>query len=429
MTDPVELLQRLIRFDTTNPPGSERECIGFLEGLFTDAGFETRVLAKDGDRPNLVARLPGAGSAPPLLLQGHVDVVSTAGQQWAHPPFEAAIEGGYVWGRGALDMKGGVAMMASAVLRKPSTAGDVIFCALSDEEAGGDCGARFLVNEHASLFGGVKYAIGEFGGFSMDVAGKRFYPIQVLEKQMCWMRATVRGPGGHGSLPMRGGTAARLAKLLRDLDRGRLPVHVTDVPRRMIEGIAAELPPPARLPLRGLLEPRLSDPLLRVLGDAARSFEPMLHNTVNATILRAGDKVNVIPSEATVELDGRLLPGFGPDDMVRELHGLVGDDVELEVGRFEEAPATADYGLFELLGEVLREQDPTGTPVPMLLPGVSDGRIFAKLGIQTYGYLPMQLPKDLRFTEIIHAADERIPVESLEFGTRAIHTALERYGR
>ena len=228
---------------------------------------------------------------------------------------------------------------------------------------------------------------------------------------------------------MRGGTAARVARLLRDLDRARLPVHVTDVPRRMIEAIAAELPAPARLPLRGLLEPRLTDRVLGLLGDAGKAFDPMLHNTVNATILRAGEKVNVIPSEATIELDGRVLPGLGADDMVRELRAVVGDDVEIEVGRFEASPAEADLGLFDLLGGVLRERDPSGTPLPMLLAGVTDGRTFARLGIQTYGFLPMQLPSELRFMELIHAADERIPAASLEFGTAAIGAVLERYGR
>ena len=433
MTDPVELLRRLIRFDTTNPPGAERECIAFLEALAREAGLETRVLALDDERPNLVARLPGEGSAPPLLLQGHVDVVSTAGQRWAHPPLEGALVDEHVWGRGALDMKGGVSMMTSAVLRAAADgkrpAGDVLLVLLSDEEAGGDCGARFLVERHPELFDGVKHAVGEFGAFSMDVAGRRFYPIQVLEKQMCWMRVTVRGPGGHGSLPMRGGTAARLARLLRDLDRGRLPVHVTDVPRRMIEGIAEALPAPAKVPLRGLLNPRLTDRLIRVLGDAGKAFDPMLHNTVNATILRAGEKVNVIPSEAVVELDGRVLPGFGADDMLRELRDLIGDDVEIEVGRFEGSPAQADMSLFDLLGGVLRERDPSGTPIPMLLAGITDGRIFAKLGIQTYGFLPMQIPKEMKFMELVHAADERIPAASLEFGTGAISAVLERYGR
>ena len=430
MTDPVELLRRLIRFDTTNPPGAERECIAFLEGVASEAGLDTKVVARDPERPNLVARLRGEGSAPPLLLQGHVDVVSTAGQDWQHPPFEAVIEDGYVWGRGALDMKGGVAMMLAALLRGPRPAGDVIFTALSDEEAGGDAGARFLVDEHAELFDGVEYAIGEFGGFSMDVAGRRFYPIQVAEKQICWMRATVRGPGGHGSLPMRGGTMARLAEFLRALDRRRLPIHVTDVPRRMLEGIAAELPGPAGVPLRGLLNERLADPMLRTLGEAAKPFEPMLRNTVNATIVHAGDKVNVVPAEATVSLDGRMLPGYTAFDIVREVEAIAGDDIAIEVSRTEPGvPAEVDYGLYDLLASVLREQDPTGTPLPYLMPGVTDGRIFARLGIQSYGFLPMQLPKDLPFMQLIHAADERIPVDALEFGTRAIHAVLERYGR
>jgi acetylornithine deacetylase/succinyl-diaminopimelate desuccinylase-like protein len=286
-----------------------------------------------------------------------------------------------------------------------------------------------VVERHRELLEGVRYAIGEFGAFSMDVAGRRFYPIQVAEKQVCWMRATVRGPGGHGSLPMRGGTTARLARMLRALDRRRLPVHVTSVPRRMIEGIAAELPRPAGQVLHGLLNPRLTDPLLRVLGEAGRGFEPMLRHTVNATIVRAGDKVNVVPSEAVVDLDGRLLPGFGPDDLTAELRALVGGDLELEVVRHEPVPATPDLALFGLLADVLRERDPHATAVPMLLPGITDGRTFAKLGIQTYGFLPMQLPRELRFTELLHAADERVPTEAVAFGTDAVHAVLERYGR
>jgi acetylornithine deacetylase/succinyl-diaminopimelate desuccinylase-like protein len=431
---PVELLQRLLRFDTTNPPGGERACIEWLDGVLRGAGLETRVVAADPERPNVVARLRGEGVAAPLLLQGHVDVVSTSGQRWAHPPFAGVRADGFVWGRGALDMKSGVAMMVAAVLRVAAggrrSAGDIVVALLSDEEAGGDLGARFLVDRHAALLDGVRYAIGEFGGFSMEIAGRRFYPIQVAEKQVCWLRATVRGPAGHGSLPMRGGTVAGLARLLRTLDRRRLPVHVTDVPRRMLETIADELPAPAAPAIRGLLNPRLTDALLRMLGEPGRAFDPLLHNTVNATIVRAGDQVNVVPSEATVDLDGRMLPGFAPDALLAELRSLIGDHVELEVLRHEPAaPAEPDLTLFGLLSDVLRERDPRGTTVPMLLPGVTDARIFAKLGIQTYGFLPMQLPPELRFLELIHAADERLPADAMEFGTDTIHAVLERYGR
>jgi acetylornithine deacetylase/succinyl-diaminopimelate desuccinylase-like protein len=390
-------------------------------------------VAADPERPNLVARLRGEGAAAPLLLQGHVDVVSTSGQRWTHPPFGGVVADGYVWGRGALDMKSGVAMMVAAVLqvavgeRRP--AGDIVLALLSDEEAGGDLGARVLVDRHPELLDGIRYAIGEFGGFTMEIAGRRFYPIQVAEKQVCWMRATVRGPAGHGSLPLRGGAIARLARLLRALDRRRLPVHVTDVTRGMLQAIASKLPAPAAATIRGLLNPRLTDGLLRALGEPGRVFDPLLHNTVNATIVRAGDKINVVPSEATVDLDGRLLPGFTPDDLRAELRAVIGRDVELQVRRHEPAPGQPDLALFGPLADVLAERDPTATAVPMLLPGITDARIFAKLGIQTYGFLPMQLPPQLRFLQLLHAADERLPADAVQFGTEAIRAVLERYGR
>jgi acetylornithine deacetylase/succinyl-diaminopimelate desuccinylase-like protein len=427
------LLQRLLRFDTTNPPGSERGCLEWLAGLLQDAGLETTFVAADRARPNLVARLRGSGAAPPLLLQGHVDVVPTAGQQWAHPPFAGEIVDGYVWGRGALDMKGGVAMFVAAALRAAATelplAGDVLLALVSDEEAGGDVGAAYLVRERPELLAGVRYALGEFGGFSLELGGRRFYPIQVSEKQPCWLRATVRGPAGHGALPMRGGAMARLARLLRVLDRRRLPVHVTPVTRGMIEQVAGELPAPVGMVLRRLLDPRLSDRVLDLLGDRGRVFEPLLHHTVNATIVRGGEKINVIPSEASVELDGRLLPGFTATDLIAELHALLGSDVEFEVLRHEQGPSEPDLGLYDLLAGVLREADPSGTPIPLLLAAFTDARHFCRLGIQTYGFMPMQLPPEMRFMDLIHAADERLPVDAVRFGTDAVFKVLQRYGR
>jgi acetylornithine deacetylase/succinyl-diaminopimelate desuccinylase-like protein len=330
-------------------------------------------------------------------------------------------------------MKGGAAMFVAAVLRAVATAmqpaGDVLLALLSDEEAGGDLGAAHLVRERPDLLAGVRYALGEFGGFTLGIGGRRFYPIQVAEKQLCWLKATVRGPGGHGALPMRGGAMARLGELLRTLDRRRLPVHVTPVARTMIEQTAAQLPRPAGVLLRQLLDPRFTDHMLRLLGDRGKVFDPLLHNTVNATIVSGGDKVNVIPSVATVEFDGRLLPGFTPDDMLRELGALLGPEVELEVLRHEPGPPEPDMELFDLLAGVLRDADPSGTPVPLLLAAFTDARHFARLGIQSYGFTPMQLPREMRFTELIHAADERIPVDALRFGTDAVFRVLQRYGR
>lgn len=192
---PDELLQRLIRFETTNPPGNERECVEWIDGVLRDGGYETKILAKDPERPNLLARLKGRDEAQSLLLYGHIDVVPVEGQNWQHPPFEGKNVNGWVWGRGALDMKGGVAMMLATFSRAKAEGltppGDVLFLVLSDEESGGDYGAKYLVEEHARLFDGVRYALGEFGGFPLYVGRRRFYPIQVAEKQLCFLRAVV----------------------------------------------------------------------------------------------------------------------------------------------------------------------------------------------------------------------------------------------
>lgn len=430
---PAELLQRLIRFDTTNPPGNERECVEWIGELLHGGGFETRILAKDPERPNLLARMEGREEAPPLLLYGHADVVPVAGQNWRQPPFEGKNVDGWVWGRGALDMKGGVAMMLSAFLRAKAEGltppGDVLFLVVSDEEAGGDYGAKYLVEEHPRLFDGVRYALGEFGGFTLHVGRRRFYPIQVAEKQLCFLRAVVRGPGGHGALPLRGGAMAKLAWFLGRLDRRRLPVHVTPAARRFFETMAEASPFPTGAILRRLLDPRLTNRILDLLGNRGRVFDPMLHNTVNATIVRGGEKINVVPGEVTVELDGRLLPGYTPDDMIAELRRLVGSDIEFEVIRHDPAPpAEPDMGLFDTLSGILRDADPDGMPVPLLFPAITDARFFSRLGIQTYGFLPMKLPADFNFNQTVHAADERIPVEALDFGADAIYEALQRFG-
>ncbi len=429
---PAELLQRLIQFDTTNPPGNEAECINFIKSLLTEAGIETTILGQTPERPNLIAKLPGQGSASPLLLYGHVDVVTTENQQWQHPPFEGKVVDGFVWGRGALDMKGGVAMMLAAFLRAKyedlKLPGDVILAIVSDEEAGGDFGSKYLVENHPDLFEGIRYAIGEFGGFTFYVGKQRFYPVMIAEKQICWIKATMRGPGGHGSLPVQDGAMAALSRLLERLDRHRLPVHVTPVARLMIETITSAIGGLKGLILNQLTNPLLTDRVINILGENGHIFNSILHNTVSPTILQGSTKINVIPSEVTVELDGRLLPGYHPDDMVAELHQIVGDDIEIEVVLHDPGPTEPDMGLFDLLAGILRQADPDGIPLPFLLSGCTDARFFSQLGIQTYGFLPMTLPEDFNFSQTIHAADERIPVEAIDFGANAIYELLQCFG-
>ncbi len=426
---PVELLQTLVRFDTTNPPGNEATCINYLNGLFKQNGFATTVLGKTAERTNLITRLPGRGEAPPVVWQAHVDVVTTAEQTWQYPPFTADIVDGMLWGRGTLDDKGAAAMMTVALLRAKAQGivppGDIIFTALADEEAGAEYGAKFLVKEHPEQFEGARFAIGEGGGISITMGGKKCYVIMLAEKQICWMRLTLHGRAGHGSVPLRGQAMAKLARVLHILDRKRLPVHVTPTVSQMITGISDELPFPQNVVLRQLLNPTLTDRVLDMLGDKGEQLGASLHNTASPTIVRGGEKINVIPGEITLELDGRLLPGFTPDDMMRELRELLGDDIGLTIERYEPGPQPADMERYAVLADIIRKADPEGIPVPYLVSGVTDARHFAKLGIQSYGFIPMQIPDELIKT--IHAADERIPVATIEWGTQVLLETLQRF--
>jgi|SRR5579859_4171460 len=426
----VELAGELIKLDTTNPPGEEHLAVEVIERHLEQAHIKSaRYEAKPG-RPNLVARIPGRGQAPPLLLQGHVDVVTTINQDWRHRPFGGEEIDGYLWGRGALDMKGGVAMMVGAALRahaQGGAPGDLILCVLADEEAGGIFGAKWLVETHPELFAGVKHGIGESGGVAVHLGGKRFYPIMVSEKRGCQMTATLRGPGGHGSIPMRGGAMAKLGVLLTKLNGSRLPVHITKPVQMQLEAMRDALDEPLKSQMASLLDPSTADATLDAMGGTGRSFDAMLHNTVNATIVGGGLKINVIPSEVVVHLDGRLLPGYAPDDMLRELRAVVGDDAELEVVLSGPAQPEVDLSQFELFASILREADPGCIPVPYLVQGGTDARHFASLGIRTYGFLPLNVPADFNYSLTIHAADERVPVSSLEFGAQCVYEAVMRY--
>ena len=430
-TQAVEILRELIRFDTTNPPANVKECILFIRKIFEDHGFQTEIIGKEENRPNLITRLKGRGDAPPFLMYGHVDVVAAGHKGWKYPPFEGVLEESCVWGRGALDMKGGIAMMMAALLDASRKGflprGDMIFAALCDEESGWDEGAKFLVEEHPGKFDGVQFAIGEFGGFPIYVGNKRFYPIQIAEKQICWMRGKIMGQSGHSAQRMKHTAALKLGRVLSVLGKKRLPVHITPIPEQMITTMAANLPAPMAQYLKLILTPFMTNTLIDLLGERGSLFDPILHNTVNVTILNGGDKINVIPSEITVQMDGRVLPGFSPHDLIAEMKRLTKADMDIEVMRFDPCTCDPDMTCFELLSGILQEQDPECIPIPFLLPAITDARFFSRLGIQTYGFTPMNLPKGFDFTRVIHSENERIPVHCLEFGTKAISRLIERY--
>ncbi|MGH3025749.1 MAG: M20/M25/M40 family metallo-hydrolase, partial [Gaiellaceae bacterium] len=418
-------------FDTSNPPGRERDCLEFVGELLQHAGVESRFLARDPERPNLLARIPGRGEAPPLLLYGHVDVVPAEGEEWRHPPFSGDVIDGDVWGRGALDMKSGVAILIAAVLRaaagEKSPAGDLVLALTCDEEAGSEHGAKFLVDEHAEEFADVRHAISEFGGTTEWVAGRPFYPIQLAEKQACTIRAVIRGAGGHASTRVRDTAAGKLGRLLTLLERKRLPVHVTPVAREMLTAMAAALPLHQRLALRPLLAPPLTDRVLSIMGTEGRSLDPILHNTATATIVHGGEQINVIPTRIVVELDGRVVPGQTTADLVHELDALAPGLAEYEIVREEPAaPAEPDMTLFPMLASIISDRHPGATPFPLLLPGYTDARYFSRLGIQTYGFLPLRVAREFP-RGLIHAPNERVPAEAVRFGADCVTDAVQRY--
>jgi acetylornithine deacetylase/succinyl-diaminopimelate desuccinylase-like protein len=435
-TDVVELTRRLVRFDTTNPPGDEAACLTYLAGLLTDAGLDCRLVGAAADRPNLIARLPGSGSAAPLLLHGHLDVVPVAGQPWSRPPFEAELLDGCVWGRGTVDMKGGVAMMVSALLRLAGAGeqpnADVVLALFSDEEAGSQVGAQYVVREHPELFAGVRYAIGEDGGASVGLGGRRLHPIVVAEKRACWVRVTMRGPGGHGSrVAPQANPIRQLNRLLSAVAGGGLGGRPTAAVRRMLTELAAAATPELAVAYRALAaDPTDLSPLAALPERDELYLRSVLQHSVNATVVHGGTNVNVLPTEVSVELDGRLLAGPADStDFIAALRALVPDELRIELLVEGEPLPEPEFGpMYDLLAEVLRDADPDGAPVPMIATSSTDARLLPALGISCYGWLPMLFSDGVDYRDLMHSADERVPVEALRFGESCFYDLVGRYG-
>ncbi|CAL9628533.1 Succinyl-diaminopimelate desuccinylase [Streptomyces sp. enrichment culture] len=440
LANPVPLLRDLIRIDTTNPPGNEIACVRYLTGRLAHRDdLDITVLGPSADRANLIVRFPGRGAAPPLLLHGHSDVVPVTGQDWRYPPFEARLVDGEVWGRGSVDMKGGLSMMLSSLARLHEAgerpAGDVVLAVVADEEHGSIAGARWLTREHPELFTGIRYAVGEEGGAGIELGGRRFHPIVVAEKRACWFRATLTGPGGHASRQAPARTATgRLGHLLTALSGARLPRHREPAAERMLTELAGHLPEPLAGRLLAVRDDVEDLPPAGLPEDQALQIDSLLRNTVNPTVVRAGDKINVVPGEITVDLDGRILPGdHTREEFLGELRALTGPDVPLEL-LVEGFPvdqsriAEPEFGgFYETLADITRKADPDAAPLPMMSPASTDAGFFAQLGIRCYGWLPLKVPAGSPYRTLLHRADERIPVEALEFGTQCMTALLRDY--
>jgi acetylornithine deacetylase/succinyl-diaminopimelate desuccinylase-like protein len=434
----VRHLQALLRLDTTNPPGNETLAAEYLAGVLRAEGLEPVVLESAPGRGNLVVRLRGSGEALPLLLYCHTDVVPAEAGAWTYPPFGGEIHDGYVWGRGAADMKDTVAeqLMVMLLLKRHGVPlkRDVIFAATADEEIGGrqGFGVPWLVHHHPDLLR-AEFGLTEVGGYNVSLAGRQVYLIQVAEKGTCWLKLRAKGRPGHGSMPHSDNAVVHLARAVRRLALEGLPYHLTEPAAGFLEaaGRAAGASPLGSL-LLSLRSPVDAERAFQVeLKD--NEFHPfiyaMLHNTATPTGLSAGYKTNVIPAVAEAIIDGRTLPGYDTESFLAELRGLLGDQFEYEV-TMETPPLQTSHNtpLFKLMADSLRAHDGQAAAVlPYMMSGATDAKYLAPLGVPTYGFAPMKLPPGMKLMEMFHAHDERAPIDGLGWGVQVLYDVVRRY--
>ncbi len=430
----VRYAQELLRLDTRNPPGNELRAAEYLQALLAKEGISGEIVGPSADRATFVARLKGDGSAPPLLLMSHTDVVAVEPEKWTHDPFSGDITDGYLYGRGALDMKQMVTMEAMIMLLLKRSGvqlkRDVIYMAAADEERGGLDGAGWVAEHRPELIQ-AEYALNEGGGTCFEINGQHYYPVQTAEKGTVRFRIRTHGRPGHGSVPHNDNAILKLAAILSKLTPDLLPVHFTDTISGYISGIASSQPADVAQALRAVLTDEVTADVavdrLPVAQDLKSVMHAMLRNTVTPTMLQAGSQINVIPSVAEASVDGRHLPGWTPETFLDELRSLIGSEAEIEFLE-PSAPLEADIQspLFNTIKEVLGEYDAGATAIPVLLTGGTDAKHVTKLGTMVYGFVPGLLV-DPNEGRRIHSHDERISIESLKWGVHVLYDVVKRF--
>jgi acetylornithine deacetylase/succinyl-diaminopimelate desuccinylase-like protein len=431
----VERFRAILRLNTSNPPGNETLVAEYLRSVLESEGIECTLVGPTPDRQSLIARLRGDGSAPPLLLMSHTDVVPAEADKWRFDPFGAEIDDGFIYARGTLDMKHMVAMelMVMLLLKRSGVQlkRDVIYMAAADEEAGGNMGAGWVADHYPELIQ-AEYALNEGGGECMEVNGRRYFTVQTAEKGGAAVRLRAHGKPGHASMPHDDNAIVKLGRVLAGLQGRQLPVHFNATFRAFIEGLAQGQPPEVASALRAVLADAAG-------ADAALARLPlpeseklylnaMMRNTVTPTMLRAGSRVNVIPSVAEADLDCRILPGWTLERFHEELRTLIGDEIELESLVTNSPPLESDFAspLIDVIKEVLHEADEEAHVVPVLLTGGTDAKRIAHLGIQVFGFAPM-LYEGEGSNDGIHGHNERISVRSMHWGTRVLYEVVARF--
>jgi len=420
----VDICRNLIRIDTSNygdgsGPG-EREAAEYVTELLNEVGLKPKVFESAERRTSVVTRLKGTSSdRPALVVHGHLDVVPAEADDWTMDPFGAEIKDGCVWGRGAVDMKNMDAMILATIRdmirndRRPAR--DLVVAFFADEEHGGRFGSHWAVENRPELFEGATEAISEVGGYSVDVAGKRAYLIQIAEKGIAWLRLIAEGRTGHGSQITTENAVARLAETIARIGAHQWPRKVIPAVDGLLKGVADLTGKPYNPE-----DPDSVDTLIEALGSASRFVGATVSTTTNPTMLQAGYKANVVPGSAEAVIDMRILPG-DEGESIKEIESMLAPGVRWEYVQ-DDVPLEAPFNssLVDAMVESLRAEDPEAAVLPYALSGGTDNKALSRLGITGYGFAPLQLPGDLDFPAMFHGIDERVPVESLKFGTRVL---------
>lgn len=423
----AQLARDLVRFPSVNWGGGrsdgEAEAAGYVEAVLRSMGLETQLFEPAPGRVSVVTRVEGRTREPALVLHGHTDVVPADATNWTVDPFAGEIRDGLLWGRGAVDMKDMDAMMLASLEgilgsgRQPAR--DLVVAFFADEEAGGVLGSHWIVDNHPQLFAGATEAISEVGGYSVDLRGRRAYLLQTGEKALVWAKLTARGTAAHGSRLIRDNAVTRLAEAVAVIGRKNWPIRLTETTASLVDELGRLLG----------VDPKQvgEDAVVLASGTASGFILATLRTTTNPTVLEAGYKHNVIPDVATALIDIRPLPGE-EEAVLAEIRELIGDDIEIETIHSDiglENPF--DGPLVEKIIALLGDHDPGAPVLPYLMSGGTDNKALSKLGITGYGFAPLQLPADLDFPAMFHGVDERVPLASLEFGTRVLTDLLLTY--
>ncbi|CAN2200433.1 ArgE Acetylornithine deacetylase/Succinyl-diaminopimelate desuccinylase and related deacylases [Candidatus Nanopelagicaceae bacterium] len=424
--DAIRICRELIRIPSVNfgdGKGDEKDVAEYVVKQLAEVGIESKIYESAPGRCNVIARIKGSNSnRPGLVVHGHLDVVPANAADWSVNPFSAEMKDGYIWGRGAVDMKNMDAMILATV-RSWARSGyvperDIVLAFFADEEAGSIYGSHYMVKNHPEVFAGCTEAVSEVGGFSVTVAGgKRLYLIETAEKGIHWMKLTAHGRAGHGSVMNDENALTRLTEAVAKIGNYTWPQRYSKTVKAFFKRVADETGKPYN-------EADLQ-PLLEEVGFAARMIGATLQNTANPTMLEAGYKANVIPGSASAVIDGRFIPGF-EDELNSTIKTLIGEHITVEtITRDKALEVPFEGDLVEAMCNALIKEDAVAIPVPYVMSGGTDNKALADLGIIGYGFSPLKLDADFDFMAMFHGVDERVPVEGLVFGARVLKDFLE----